>query len=367
MPVDPGYGERLAVRVSSLYAAAELSLLRRIARALAAGDDGPAWAVGKLAQLDLIRARAGTDMAALTQQAAGEVRSVLTEAFTTGQALAVGDLDRYGLDVRLAPAKANAVERLAAETLQVLAPVGARILRASLDIYTQVVAEASSTILLGANTRRDAAQQALDRLTTNGVRSFTDTAGRRWQAESYVEMAVRTSAGQAAVQGHVDQLQANSLDLVIVSNSPRECDLCRPWEGKVLSLSGGVAGTIERQSLTTGELVTVRVAGTLDDARRAGLQHPNCRHGVSAYLPGATTVPRSTEDTDERVAQEQRQRAIERNIRRWKTRQATALTPEAEAKATAKVRQWQAAMREHLAATEGLTRKSAREQVGRAR
>lgn len=92
----------------------------------------------------------------------------------------------------------------------------------------------------------------------------------------------------------------------------------------------------------------------------------SCRHSVSAYLPGASRPAKNTRDTDERVAEEQRQRQIERHIRDWKRREAAALTPEAERAARVKVRQWQAQMREHLAATEGLTRKSAREQIGRA-
>lgn len=367
MPVDPGHGERLAQRVSTLYAGAELSLLRRIARALAANPDSSQWAVDKLAQIEYLRRAMASDVAVLDQQAVGDIEHVITTAWTRGQASAVADLDGLGLDVRIPQSRDIGLRRIADETLRVIAPVGRRLLRASLDVYTQTVAEASSTVLLGANTRRDAAQQALDRLTSQGVRGFTDRAGRDWTAESYVEMATRTGTGKAAVEGHVEQLQANGLDLVMVSDSPRECKLCRPWEGKVLATRGGSRGTVYVQSLTGDEQVKVDVAGTLDEARRAGFQHPNCRHSVSAYLPGASRLPTNTADTEKRVAQEQRQRTLERNVRKWKTRQATALTPEAERKAKAKVRQWQGQIREHLAATDGLDRKPAREQVGKAR
>ncbi|WP_127572764.1 phage minor capsid protein [Georgenia faecalis] len=367
MPVDPGYGERLARRVSSLYATAELTLLRRIANALAQGIEAPEWASVKLAQLDLLRARIGQELDAVTEQAVGEVRAVIGQAFQAGQALAVADLDTIDLEQRLPPARAAAVERLAAETLQVVRPVGPRLLRATQDIYQQVVAEASANVVLGAQTRREAAQHALDRLTRSGVRGFRDSAGRNWTAETYTEMAVRTGTGQAAIQGHVDQLQANGLDLIVVSDSPRECKVCRPWEGKVLSLSGGVVGTIERESLTDGRMVRVKVAGTLDEARSDGLFHPNCRHSTSAYLPGATRLPTKTADTDARVAEEQRQRYLERQVRAWKTREATALDDTTARAARAKVRAYQARIRSHLDATDGLTRKSAREQVGRAR
>lgn len=367
MPVDPSYGERLARQVADLFAAAELSLLRRIARALARDADAPTWAVDRLTQLDLLRARMSREVTDLTQEATGTLQHVIAQAWTRGQALAVADLDDLDLDVRLPPARLAGIERLAAETLTVIAPVGRRMLRAATDIYTQVVAEASTVVLTGSGTRLDAAQHALDRLTTKGVTSFTDTAGRRWQAPSYVEMAVRTGAGRAAVQGHVDQLQASGLDLVMVSDHPRECERCRPWEGKILSLSGGVAGTIEVESLTSDRPVTVRVAGTLDEARAAGLQHPNCRHSLSAYLPGASRPATGTADTQDRYEQERQQRYLERGIRHWKQREATAMTPEAQRTARAKVREWQGRLRAHLADTEGLVRKSQREQISRAR
>lgn len=367
MPIDPGHGERLAARVSDLYAAAELNLLRRIARALAQGIDSPQWAVDKLAQIDWLRTQLRAETTALTAQAVGEVQHVITTAWTHGQALAVGDLDGLDLDVRVPPSRMAGILLLASETLEAVRPVGDRLLRAALDIYQRTAAEAAATVLLGADTRRGAAQHALNRLTGHGVKVFTDTTGRRWEAASYVEMAVRTGAGKAAVQGHVEQLAANGLDLVMVSDHPRECELCRPWEGKVLSIGGAVAGVIEVPSTVTDQAVKVRVAGSLDDARRAGFQHPNCRHSISAYLPGASRPATDTKDSDARYAQEQHQRYLERGIRAWKRREATALTPEEERAARAKVRQWQARLREHLAATQGLDRKPAREQVARAR
>lgn len=366
MPIDPGYGERLARRVSELYAEAELGLLRRIARALGQGLDSPTWASSKLLELDLLRSRMAQDLAALDVAAATSIRATIAQAFQTGQALAVADLDDLDIEVRMPPARARAIEQIAAETIGVVSRVRPAALRAVTDIYQQVVGEASASTILGADTRRAATQGALDRLAGRGITGFTDTAGRSWSMETYTEMAVRTGAGKAAVQGHVDQLTANGLDLVTVSDAPRECPACRPWEGKILSLSGGVAGTIERPSLTGSGTVSVRVTGTLDDARRAGFQHPNCRHSVSAYLPGATRRPAATPEPDGYEAQ-QRQRAIERTIRTWKTREALALDDTAAATAHAKVQQWQAAMRDHLATNTALKRQSGRERIGAAR
>ncbi|WP_435852501.1 phage minor capsid protein [Streptomyces sparsogenes] len=60
----------------------------------------------------------------------------------------------------------------------------------------------------------------------------------------------------------------------------------------------------------------------------------------------------------------QRQWAIERGIRKWKNREAAAVTPEALRAARAKVRQWQGAMRDHRDAHPDLRRLRHREQPG---
>jgi hypothetical protein len=106
------------------------------------------------------------------------------------------------------------------------------------------------------------------------------------------------------------------------------------------------------------------VKATLDDARARGFQHPNCRHSVRTYLPGVTQLPDGpTADPDGDKAR-QRQRAIERAIRRWKEREAASLDPVATAAARAKVRTWQGEMRGHLKANPSLKRLRYREEIG---
>jgi hypothetical protein len=148
------------------------------------------------------------------------------------------------------------------------------------------------------------------------------------------------------------------MDLVIVSDAPQECPLCRPWEGEVLSLSGATVGTIDGSG-------GVRVAGTLPEATAAGLFHPGCRHSLGAYQPGITKPMHDTADPAGDAAR-QKLRYLERQVRSWKRAQAVALDPAAERKAGAQVRAYQAKIREHVATTSA-KRIPAREQVGRAR
>ncbi|WP_416963100.1 phage minor capsid protein [Streptomyces sp. Agncl-13] len=369
MPIHPGMVEDLAETTRDLYAAAEERLLGIIARQLADGLDAPGWIERKLAAVQAVRRAAQGVVDELGKAMSLDVFDAVAEAYNTGHRAAVAELGALSDDSRrlvddVTP-NAQAVDRLAQETVDRLTATHRSILRAVDDQYRTVVAEVTATPLLGTGTRRQATQDAMRRFADRGIASFTDRAGRRWQLTSYAEMAVRTSVGRAATEAHMRTLGEAGVDLVIVSDSPRECPLCRPWERRVLTV-GAPDGerTVEAEHATEdGRTVRVSVAGSLDEARRAGLQHPNCRHSVSAYTPGITPVEDATSDPAGYEAG-QRQRKIERNIRRWKNREAAAVTPEAQRAARAKVRQWQGGMRDHLAAHPDLRRLRHREQPG---
>ncbi|PJN40506.1 phage capsid protein [Streptomyces sp. CB02959] len=361
--------EPLAARTRDLYAAAEERLLGIIARQLADGLDAPGWVERKLAAVQAVRRASQAVVDELGKAVSLDVFEAVVDAYNTGHRAAVAELgalpdDAHRLVDDVTP-QAQAVDRLAQETVDLLTDRHRSILRAVEDGYRGVVAEVTATPLLGTGTRRQATQDAMRRFADQGITSFRDRAGRRWQLTSYAEMAVRTSVGRAATEAHMRTLTEAGVDLVIVSSSPRECPLCRPWERKVLTV-GGPDGerTVEAEHATEdGRMIRVNVAGSLDEARRAGLQHPNCRHSVSAYTPGITPVDVVESDPAGYEAG-QRQREIERGIRKWKNREAAAVTPEAQRAARAKVRQWQGAMRDHLAAHPDLRRLRHREQPG---
>lgn len=352
MAVSPAYAEGLAQPIAAIYQQAELIMLEILARHLSQGTTLPDWAERKLLEVQLINARIAGQLTTLSGTSAQEIAAAITKAYNRGQAGAVADLNKLVSDsLRTAEAHYAGlpdVMALVQETTDSVTAAHSRILRAVDDIYRQTVQEASAQVLVGTQTRLQATQRVFDRLTQNGITGFVDKAGRAWDLSSYVEMAVRTASGRAAVQGHTDRLQANGYRLVIVSDAPQDCPLCRPWDGKILSLGGLVPGADD----------------TLDAAEAAGLFHPSCRHSLSAYQEGVTKPAHAYPDAEGYRAQQQ-QRYLERGVRRWKRQSATALTPEAKRAASAKVRVWQQRSREHAAQT-GVARKYAREQVGQA-
>jgi hypothetical protein len=361
MPVSPSLAEDLATGVVNHYSEAERVLLAAIAAALAKGFDGPMWAEHKLLEVQLIQARAKALLVQLERAAGQSVAEAVLTAWNRGSAVAATDLagvlERALGDVVDPLPGTRAVARLVEETTAKVVGTHPRILRSTMDVYRDVIAKASGQVLLGTQTRRQAAQSALDDFARRGVTGFVDRAGRGWSLESYTEMAVRTSTAHAAVAAHVDRLQAYGQDLVIVSDAPQECILCRDWEGKVLSLSGSTVGTIDGSG-------GVRVAGTLPEATAAGLFHSNCRHSTGLYQPGITEPLQDTADPEGDAAR-QKLRYLERQVRAAKRVEQVALDEPARKLAASKVRVRQAAIREHVANTTA-KRQPAREQVGRA-
>lgn len=367
MPVSPAMSEDLATAVADLYEAAESTLIDKIRTALDQGWDSPLWVQLKLAQLGHLQTAITEVIAALQTDATGAIRQAVAEAYDRGRQAAVAELGAIAPTVAAVPAGAHAIDRLARAVIDDTGPVYLRMLRTSTDAYRTVVARASAPAILGAQTRRQAAQSALDAFANRGVTGFVDNAGRSWELRSYVEMAMRSATARAAIEAHSDRLGAAGVELVIVSQAPEECPLCRPWERKILARTGaGGARQVQVQHATEDDrTVTVTVAGSLPEARAAGLLHPNCRHTISAYLPGVSRIPKAQpsrgtyEDT-------QQQRYLERQTRKWKRRAAAAMGDDARRAANAKVRAYQGRIRELTADTD-LPRKSRREQLNSAR
>lgn len=298
MPVSPAMAEDLAAAVAMLYEDAERSILERLSRALAEGIDSPLWAEIKLRSIGDLRQAVEEVTDALQQDADGAVRAALIEAYGRGRQAAVAELGALDIGRELQARRvlpgAPAVDRLAASYAADTRPVYERITRAVVDVYRRIVTRVAGGPLLGTVTRRQASQRALDQFAQRGVGGFVDRSGRTWELASYAEMAVRSVTARAAIEGHIDALAEIRVGLVMVSDAPLECPLCRPWEGEVLTLSDRSGphtlrlehaappeqprrGLLRRRGPVP--TVAVHVAGSLREARAAGLFHPNCFPG----------------------------------------------------------------------------------------
>lgn len=239
-----------------------------------------------------------------------------------------------------------------------------QIIRAGNDLYRDVAIQAGSQMFRESDifTRRAFSQSMLDDFAKRGVQAITYSNGRRMSIEAYSEMVGRTMSGHAAVQGSLNRYAEHGYNLVRVSAHFRACDLCVPYEGRILS-SDGRDPNYE----------------SLDSAISQGLFHPNCAHGVSPYIPGLSPSKLDVRVSKEeqalidkygyREAQEMaykaqvQQRYIERQIRGWKKRELTSLDDVVKVKAHRKVLDWQKIQREHLKVNAFLPRKYEREAI----
>lgn len=358
---DPDLILRLAKAVSDIYGEGATRMLEVVARRLADGIDRPGWAELKLLEQVDLRNEAQLIVDSMDVLGPEAIKAAIVEGARSGASTAAGEIG-----AAFARTNRQAVTALAAQTVApaaqdaatLLGSMHLQLLRSTQDIYRSVIAEASSGVVTGTETRLGVAQRALNRFAQHGITGFVDQSGRNWEIQSYVEMTTRTTTGRAMVEGRLGVYQADGRRFVIVSDSPQECKLCRPWEGKILALNAGDVG----QDTGDGRRAVASVA----QATGQGLFHQNCRHDLRPYIPGITPRTGHTADPAGDVARQQ-QRRLERGVRQWKRVQASAMDDDARAKATAHVQQWQGALKTHLSDNPTLTPKPGRTSIRAAR
>lgn len=361
--ITPESASTLADPVGLIYRDAELRVLALIADRLARGLDLTDWQQRQLAELQAVRREVVAILAETNAEAAAAIDRALEWAYSSGQLSAVTDMGAslppgVGLEPR------PEVLALADDVLNGLASATPAILRGVDDAYRSIIAQVAGSVLTGAEGRRQATQRAINSFLRNGLR-FVPTKRGNMDIATYAEMAVRTATARGAIQGHLDQMGAMGVNLVIIHPGPRACRICDHWARMILSTSGQT-GTLELDRVNGPGTIRVDVPATLDDARAAGWGHPNCRCGCRAYLPGVTDpglIERPEWDALGYEAQ-QRQRGIERQIRAWKQREALAITSADRAASERQRKAWQAAQRDHLHEHPTLKRQYEREQVG---
>ena len=240
---------------------------------------------------------------------------------------------------------AGAVNALASAYLGSITNAVLQVTRNADDIYKKVTTQATTSALLGTQTRVQATQNALNQYLAHGVGGFRDKAGRNWNLSSYAQMATRTLITNAHNQGKANRYTEFGKDLVIVSQHQRACGLCRPWERKILSLSGKHPDY-----------------PAFDKAKGDGLFHPNCGHTFTAYIPGLT-ITDDYEPTDPQgYIDQQRLRELERHMRKAKEQLAIAVSPADKKKAQDRIDSLSAQIKSHCEAT-GIPRKRSNEKV----
>jgi hypothetical protein len=343
MSIKTDINAMLLEDVFQIYTQAENKMLEKLSRRVKRGVTETGWNEQKFGDVRKLRKEIEATLGNANRIAKSKLSKGIEAAYLSGVASANKDhhLAKTALD-GLVP---EHLQRLLLESHNLIDGTSFQILRNTQDAYRDVIAEASTNVLVGTDTRMQTAQASLNKLALKGITGFVDRAGRRWDLASYVEMATRTTSARAALQGHIDRQLAIGNDLVMVSSFSATCPICAPWAGKVLSISGKDARF-----------------PSLDSAKAAGLFHPNCKHTITAYFEGMDYQEPNFPYQPERYNAIQRQRYNERQIRKWKRVEAVAMDPASKARAANKISQWQAIQRDHVA-NWNLRRKYNRESI----
>ena len=170
--------------------------------------------------------------------------------------------------------------------------------------FIRVCDTAYHQAITGAISPAQAVREALEELISDGVYVDYPT-GHRDTIETATARAVRTGISQSSAHIQLARMDEMGVDLVLVSSHLGARPTHYVWQGKVYSRTGN----------GYPDFVTSTEYGTV-----TGLCGANCRHNFGPYFEGMTN-PFKEYDSEENLKQyemEQRQRTLERRIKKTK-------------------------------------------------
>ena len=328
-----------AQQILAVYDQAEIRLLEIIRRSVESGREPSQWAKRKRKELADAQRMFGEIIGKVGAVGAERGAELIEEAYSAGAQAFLDEARALGIDVpgSMATTRIDRLMKLQDELRGKVETVGHAILRDSMDKYREIVGQSLQVGLLHVENHEQLMQRTLNRFADEGIFGFIDRAGRKWGMGEYTEMATRTGMMHAALEGYAVQAAQYGVDLIIITDHSDECPLCRPWENRVLSLTGAERDNPE-------------CTGTLAEAQRAGLFHPNCLHSYNAYVPGLSSKTGGDRQSTARNAEgynaRQTQRGYERQLRRMRRRMVVAMSDESKRKAQARISELEGAIEE---------------------
>lgn len=228
------------------------------------------------------------------------------------------------------------------------------VLRKMDDVYRQTIFKSHMYLQNGVKTLPQAIDMATKDFLAKGIDSIIYKNGARVNIASYAEMCLRTANHRATLLGEGKKRDEYGVYTVVVSAHANTCKMCEPWQGKVL-----IDDVFSHGTKLDGDYPL------LSEAVTAGLLHPNCRHSITTFFPGITNLPKVPDGKEaiKLYEAEQKQRYLERQIRKWKRIEAGTVDLESQQMAHRKVKELSKALKDHLEKYNQLRRNYKREEV----
>ena len=234
------------------------------------------------------------------------------EMVTSGQ---VND-DTFKDQPDLDPLKA-AMEFFYGQTRDRLNLTAATMLKSVKHEYCNLIYSTAEQLVDGEKTYQEAMRSCITRLANNNLTAFTDKVGREWSPEAYVSMLLKTANKNVTNLTSFANMDRYGYDLAQVSNHAGARPKCYPYQGKLVSKSGK-SGTCEDGN---GNRVQYVGFGDTSYGQPDGLLGINCGHYLFPFMPGVSTITSEVQpkgENDLAYAQSQKQRELERAVRKAK-------------------------------------------------
>lgn len=381
--LTPKQIQDLAEPIESIYISMTNELLVNIGKHITSPTwtHTAAWEIQKLSEMGQLTA----ENAAIINRWIRQIPQAMRDTMEETRREALGDIEkamnRAAEQGYVTPPLADSTVQLfqdyAEQATDRMNMVNTTMLQSSLDKYREaidlteeimreaegtqrILNEETGAVIQGTETRTQALNRAITRIAKEGLAGFYDRAGRAWTPEAYVNMDIRTTVHNAAIQSVRTRMQDYNTQVFQISSHAGARPLCYPYQGKFYSWDN-TSGTI---LLGDGSSVRYEPLNSTSYGQPAGIFGINCGHYPIPIIPGYT-IPHGADDIqpkelNDKIYQEsQQQRALERKIRDAKRVVEMGNTsPEAKQK----VKDAQAQMREFIAQT-GRTRRYDREKI----
>lgn len=186
----------------------------------------------------------------------------------------------------------------------------------------EILNASAGAVNLATETRQQALRKAVRDMARVGITGYIDIGGHHWSPEAYVNMDIRTTVHNTAIQGQKARSEDYGVYTFQVSTKAAARPLCAPWQGHILSWQPGDSGIVT--DLYGKEYRYISVYDT-SYGEPAGLFGINCGHFPQTFVDGYS-VPRYKELTPEEEEANakayelsQKQRGLERSVREAKT------------------------------------------------
>ena len=358
----------LAAPIADAYMSVEERLLVRIARQLSLNDDHQLnevsrWQIKQLAKHGLLRQDAHKIIAAGTKGIPGNVADTVRQAID--DTLAEDGIQNMWHNQRFAESAANAVKHYrnqakdvynqvntvmkykaessfvravntVAEKWQVLRNTElagtsqGSILRktaeqrreqseiANKQDILNILNSNTAAVVSGAESRTKAVRTTIHEMAQKGIPAFVDKSGREWSPEAYVNMDIRATVKNTALEAQFSTMDSLGQDVFEVSSHPGSRPKCRPWQGKLISRSGK---TTEITDINGRKHKVIPLSQT-SFGEPDGLFGINCGHrprGVSDGLFRKSEVEYDDDEDKALYHKVCKQRELERKVRKSKT------------------------------------------------